>query len=112
MLADVADVGFDGGADLGADGLVGAEEGHVAVGGSAGDDVDEADLVEVAEGADDVVAEAVVVFEGLGEEAVPEAGGLGEVVVAGLGEEGLVLASGGDLAGEVVRELGDEDGVG
>ena len=112
MLADVADVGFDGGADLGADGFVGAEEGHVAVGGSAGDDVDEADLVEVAEAADDVAVEGVEVVEGLGEEAVPEAGGLGEVMVAGLGEEGLVFAGGGDLAGEVAGELGDEDGVG
>ena len=43
---------------------------------------------------------------------MPEAGGLGEVVVAGLDEEGLVLARGDDLAGEVVGELGDEDGVG
>ena len=32
--------------------------------------------------------------------------------VAGLDEEGLVLARGDDLAGEVVGELGDEDGVG
>ena len=57
VLADVADVGVDGGADLGADALVGAEERHVAVGGSAGDDVDEADVVEVAEAADDVAVE-------------------------------------------------------
>ena len=81
VFADVADVGVDGGADLGADGLVGAEEGHVAVGGAAGDDVDEADLVEVAEGADDVAVEVMEVFEGFGEEVVPEAGGLGEVSV-------------------------------
>ena len=58
VLADVADVGVDGGADLGADALVGAEQGHVAVGGAAGDDLDEADLVEVAEAADDVAVEA------------------------------------------------------
>ena len=38
VLADVADVGVDGGADLGADGLVGAEQGQVAVGGGAGDE--------------------------------------------------------------------------
>ena len=112
MLADVADVGVDGGADLGADGLVGAEEGHVAVGGSAGDDLDEADVVEVAEAVDDVAVEGVEVFEGLREEAVPEAGGLGEVGFAGLDEEGLVFARGDDLAREVVGELGDEDGVG
>src|ERR1700722_18586543 len=41
-FAEVADVGVDGGVDLGANALVGAEEGHVAVGGAAGDDVDEA----------------------------------------------------------------------
>ncbi len=112
VFADVADVGVDGGADLGADGFVGAEERHVAVGGSAGDDVDEADVVEVAEAGDDVVVEVIEVFEGLREEAVPEAGGLGEVSFAGLDEEGLVFAGGDDLAVEVVGELGDEDGVG
>jgi hypothetical protein len=112
MLADVADVGGDGGADLGADALVGAEQRHVAVGGAAGDDLDQADVVEVAEALDDVAAEGVEVVERLGEEAVPEAGGLGEVGVAGLDEVGLVFAGGDDLAGEVVGELGDEDGVG
>ena len=53
----------------------------------------------------------VEVFEGLGEEAVPEAGGLGEMGFAGLDEEGFVFAGGDDLAAEVVGELGDEDGV-
>ena len=111
MLADVADVGVDGGADLGADTFVGAEKGHVAVGGAAGDDVDQADVVEVAEAGDDVVVEVIEVFEGLREEAMPEAGGLGEVGFAGLDEEGLVFAGGDDLAVEVVGEFGDEDGM-
>ena len=44
----------DGGADLGADAFVGAEQRHVAVRGAAGDDVDEALVVEGAEAADDV----------------------------------------------------------
>ena len=43
-------------------------------------------------------SKCVEVFEGLGEEAVPEAGGLGEVGFAGLDEEGLVFAGGDDLA--------------
>ena len=77
VLADVADVGGDGGADLRADALVGAEQRHVAVGGAAGDDVDQADVVEVAEAVDDVPVEVVEVFERLREEAVPEARGLG-----------------------------------
>ena len=95
----MADVGVDGGADLGADALVGAEEGHVAVGGAAGDDVDEAGVVEVAEGGDDVAIEVIEVVERLREETLPEAGGLGEMVVAGLEEEGFVFAGGYDLAG-------------
>ncbi len=98
VFADVADVGVDGGADLGADRLVGAEERHVAVGGSAGDDLDEADVVEVPKPFDDVAVEVVEVFESLGEEAMPEAGGLGEVGFAGLDEEGFVFAGGNDLA--------------
>ena len=57
VLADVADVGVDGGANLGADALVGAEQRHVAVGGAAGDDVDEAGVVEVAEAGNDVAVE-------------------------------------------------------
>ncbi len=81
------------------------------MGGAAGDDVDEADVVEVAEAGDDVAVEGVEVFEGLREEAMPEAGGLGEVGFAGLDEEGLVFAGSDDLAVEVVGELGDEDGV-
>ena len=111
-LADVADVGLDGGADLRAEALVGAEQRHVSVGGAAGDELDEADVVEVAEGGDDVAVEALEVFERLGEETMPEAGGLGEVMVAGLDEEGLVLGGGDDLASDVAGELGDEGGVG
>ncbi len=111
VFADVADVSVDGGADLGADALVGAEQRHVAVGGAAGDDVDEAGVVEVAEGADDVAVEVEEVFEGLGEEAVPEAGGLGEMGFAGLDEEGLVFTGGDNFAIEVVGEFGGEDGV-
>ena len=102
----------DGGADLGADAFVGAEQRHVAVGGAAGDDLDEAGVVEVAEAGDDVAVEGVEVVERVGEEAVPEAGGLGVVGFAGLDEEGFVFAGGDDLAREVVGELGDEDGVG
>ena len=53
--------GRDGGANLSANALVSAEQRHVPVGGSAGDDVDEAGVVEVAEGADDVAVEVLVV---------------------------------------------------
>jgi len=81
------------------------------VGGAAGDDVDEADVVEVAEAFDDVSIEVPEVFEGLREEALPEAGALGQVSFAGLDEVGLVFAGSDDLAGEVVGKLGDEDRV-
>ena len=50
-LAEVALMGGDGGADLGADAFVGAEQRHVAVGGGAGDDLDHAAVGEVAEAA-------------------------------------------------------------
>ena len=105
-------MGFDADANLGADAFVSAEEGEIAVGGGAGDEADEADFVEVAETGDDAAAEGVPVSEGFGEEAVPEAGDLGVVGFAGLDEEGLVFSGGGDLAVEVVGELGEEDGVG
>jgi hypothetical protein len=78
----------------------------------AGDDVDQARVVEVAEAFDDVLAESVEVVEGLGEEAVPEAGGLGVVGLAGLGKEGLVFAGGHHLAAEILGELREEDRVG
>ena len=111
VFADMADVGFYRGADLGTDRFVGAEKRHVAVGGSAGDDVDEADVVEVAEGFDDVLVEVIEVIEGLREEAVPEAGGLGEMGFAGLNEVSLVFAGGDDFPVEVVGKFGYEDGV-
>ncbi|MGH9596050.1 MAG: hypothetical protein ACRD3K_04540 [Edaphobacter sp.] len=81
------------------------------MGGSAGDDFDETDVVEVTEAGDDVAIEAMEVFECLGEEALPEACGLGEMGFAGLYEVGFVFAGGDDLAVQVVGELGDEDRV-
>jgi len=108
----VAFVGFDGGTDLGADAFVGAEQRHVAVGGSAGDDLEQAFVVEVAEAADDVAREVVELIEGFAEEALPEAGGFGVLMFAHAVEVGFVFAGGGDFALDVARELGDEDGVG
>src|ERR1700737_857356 len=105
-------VGVGGGADLGADRLVGAEQGHVAVGRSAGNDVDKADVVEVAKGLDDVAVEALEVVERCREEALPEASCLGEMSVAGLEEVGLVFAGGHDLARDVFWKLGLEGGMG
>ena len=112
MRAEMADMGRDGGANLGADALVGAEQRQVAVGGGAGDDLDQSGVVEAAEAADDVAVEGVEVIERGGEEAAPEAGSFGEVSVAGLDEEGLVLARGDDFAGKVFGEFGEEVGVG
>ena len=111
MLADVALMGGDGGADLRADALVGAEERHVAVGGCAGDDLYEALVVEVAEAFDDVAIEGLEVREGLGEIGVPIAGELGVVGFAHGGEVGLVFAGGDDFSLDVFGELGFEDGV-
>ena len=111
-LAEVADVGGNGGANLGADTLVGAEQRHVAVGRAAGEDFDHAVVVEVAESLDDVAAEGVEIVQRGGEEAPPEARGLGEVEIAGLDEIGLVFAGGDDFASEVPGELGDEDWMG
>ena len=76
VFADVALVGVDGGADLGANALVGAEERHVAVGGTAGDDFDQAGVVEVAKALDDVAVEGLEVGEGVAEVLLPEAGEL------------------------------------
>ena len=112
MLAEMALVGGDGGADLGADALVGAEQGQVAVGGAAGDDVDEAKVVEVAEAFDDVAVEGFEVVEGVGEVLVPETGELGVVELADGEEVGFVFAGGDDLALDVVGEVSLEDGVG
>ncbi len=99
------------GANLCANALVGAQQRHVAVGGGAGDDLDQAGVVEVAKAFDDVAAEGSEIVEGGGEEAAPEAGGLGEVEVAGLDEVGLVFPRGDDLASEIFGELGDEVGM-
>ncbi len=105
-------VGGDGGADLCANALVGAEQGEVAVGGAAGDDADEAGVVEVPEAADDASVEGLEIGEGCGKEGVPEAGEVGVVLFAGLGEEGLIFLGGDDLAVEIAGELGEKDGVG
>jgi len=111
-FADVAAMGLDGGTDLGAKAFVGAEQRHVAVSCAAGDDLDQTEVVEVAEAGDDVAVEVVELVEGFGEEALPEARGFGEVIFAGAFEEGFVFAGGVDLALDVARELGEEDGVG
>jgi hypothetical protein len=112
MLAEVANVGGDGGADLGADALVGAEQRHVAVGGAAGEDLDHAGVVEVTEAADDVSTDGVEVVERGGEEAAPHARGLGEVHVSGLDEVGFVLAGGDYFAREIAGKFGEEEWVG
>ena len=111
-LAHVANVSRDGCADLGTDALIGAKERHVAVGGSTGDDVDEAGVVEVTEGLNNILIEGVEVFEGLREKMLPETGGFSEMVFSCLTEERLVFASGDNFAVEVVGKLGEEDGVG
>ncbi len=112
VFADVALVGGDGGADLGANALVGAEERHVAVGGAAGDDLDQAGIVEVAKAFDDVAVEGLEVGEGVGEIFLPEAGELGVVEFADGEEVGFIFAGGEDLALEIAGEVGLEDGVG
>ncbi len=110
-FADVALVGGDGGADLGANALVRAQQRHIPVSSTAGDDLDQAGVVEVAKAFDDVAAEGVEVVEGVGEVLVPEAGELGVVELADGEEVGLVFAGGEDLALEVAGEVGFEDGV-
>ena len=112
MLAYVALVSVHGGANLGTDALVGAEQGHVAVGCAAGDDLDEALVVEVAEALDDVAVERLEVADGIGETLAPEAGGLGVAGFAHRGEVGFIFAGGDDLALDVLGELGFEDGMG
>jgi len=67
-FADVADVSVDGGADLGSDAFVCAEQRHVTVSGAAGNDVDEASVVEVAKGGDEIAVEVVEIFECFREE--------------------------------------------
>ena len=112
VFADVALMSGDGGADLGANALVCAEQWHVAVGGAAGDDLDEAGVVEVAKAFDDVAVEGIEVVEGVGEVFLPEAGELGVVEFADGEEVGFVFAGGEDFALEVAGEVGLEDGVG
>ena len=112
VLADVAYVGGDGGANLGADALVCAQQRHVAVRGAAGDDLNQTLVVEVAESLNNIAAERVEVAQGVREELVPEAGGLGEVGLARGGEVGIVLAGGDDLALHVAWELSLEDRMG
>ncbi len=104
----MAYVGLDRGADLGSYALVGAQQRHVAVRGAAGDDLDQAGVIEVTESRDDVAVERAKVIESLRKEAMPEAGGLGQVGFAGLNKVRLILARGDDLAPEIIRKLGDE----
>ena len=66
----------DGDSDLCAQAFVGAEQGHVAVCGGAGDDLDHAAVGERAEADDDVAVEGFELLERVGEEALPEASGL------------------------------------
>jgi len=107
----VANVSVNRGPDLGTNALIGTEKRHISVSRSAGDDVDQANVIEVAEAGDDVSVEMIEVFESLGEETLPEAGSFGEVDISRLEEEGFVFARGDDLAREVIGELCNEDGV-
>ena len=76
----------------------------------AGDDLDQAGVVEVAEAVDDVAVEGVEVVERGGKETAPEARGLREMGVARLDEVGLILSCGHDLARKVLGELSNEEG--
>ncbi len=108
----MARVGGNRGAHLRANALVGAQQRQVPVGRAAGDDLDQAGVVEVAEALNDVSVQRVEVLQRGLKEAPPEARGLGQVVVAGLDEVGLVLARGDDLARDVLGKLGDEERMG
>lgn len=109
--ADMADVGGNCDPDLGAYALIGAQQGQVAVGGGAGDEMDEAGLVEVPERGDDVPVERLEVTEGFGEEAIPKASELCVVQFARLREEGLVFLRSDDLALQVAGKFREEDRV-
>src|ERR1019366_3820978 len=111
VFANVAHVGGDGGAHLCSYALIGAQQRHISVSRAAGDDLDQAGVVEVPEALDDVSPKRVEVGKRSREEAAPEAGGLGQVSIAGLDEVSLILARGDDLASEVLGELGDEERV-
>ena len=104
-------VGLDGEADLRANALVGTEQRQVAVGGAAGHDADETCVVEVTEALDEAAAEIIEVGERNLEESAPELGEFGVVGLAGLAEEGFVFLRGDDLALQILRELGEEDGM-
>ena len=105
-------VGGDGGADLGANALVGTEEWHVAVGSTACDDLDQTGIIEVAKALDDVAVEGLEVGEGVAEVLLPEAGQLGVVKFAHGGKVGFVFAGRQNFAIEVAGEVGFKDGVG
>src|SRR5882757_7315256 len=105
MLADMAPMGCDGGADLRTNALIGSEQRIIAVGRTAGDDLDQTKVVEVTEASDDVAAQFVEIFERIGEETLPETGCGGVVLLACLKEECLVLACGDDLAFDIFGEL-------
>src|SRR5690242_19497789 len=81
------------------------------MGCAAGDDLDQADLVEMPKTLHDVLVKAVEVFKRLREEAMPEASRLGIMFFARLGEIGFVFLRGDNLAGQVVGKLCNEDGV-
>src|SRR6201996_9454263 len=108
-LAEVLLMRGDGDTNLCAEAFVGAEQRHVAVGGGAGDDLEDATVSEGAEAGDNIAVEGFELLECVAEEALPEARGLGIGVLAHREEEGLVLAGGGDFALEVAGELGPED---
>ena len=110
-FAEVPYVGVDGGPDLGADALIGAEERQEAVSRGGGDDTDQAGIVEVAKRLNEIAAQMPEVLERLREEPVPEAGNLGEVMFSALDEECLVFPGGYDLAREVVGKFGGKDGM-
>ncbi len=110
-LAEMLLMRGDGDADLRAKAFISAEQGHVAVCGSAGDDFDDSAVGEGAESGDDVAVERLKLLQGVAEEALPEARGFGKAVLAHGEEERFVLAGGGDFAVEVAGELGAEDGV-
>jgi hypothetical protein len=81
------------------------------VSSSAGDDLDEALVVEVAEAFDDVAVEGFEVAEGFGEVVLPEAREFGVVGLVDGDEVGFVFAGGDDFALDVFGELGFEDAM-
>jgi hypothetical protein len=98
----------DGGADLGAQALIRAEQRHIPVSRSRGDHLDHARVVEVAKAADDIAVERLEVIQRGGEETAPETGSLGKVPIARLDEVSLIFPGSDDLPSQVFRELGNE----